>query len=1829
MDDDLQSDNSSTHFEYRSLEAIRKKLLDLSARNQLLNFKHPKTCVRVIDEQPDQLFEQLIDGKTFSFIPVPEPTEQELLSEGYLEKDPNTGLIKELKAYPSAEAWAKFHQLETRYELPDSEIINDEEDDKSSIHKHNDLNIQTLMYAPALEARLRAIRSNAESAIEEGGVNILYLVLGFLEWYESPSSDVKRLAPLFTLPVKLDRQKLDKTQGVFRYTLTLKDEGLLTNVTLKEKLEIDFNLELPEIDEDSTPEKYFEKIHQALIKHQPRWTLHRMATLGLLNFSKQLMYEDLDPNNWPEHSPISDHPILKQFFSTQNASDTALEADACQEYSIDELERVHQAFPLVYDADSSQHSALVDAVKGDSLVIEGPPGSGKSQTITNMIAACIANGKRVLFVAEKMAALSVVKSRLERAGLGDFCLELHSHNASKLQILKDLKFRLDRQGHYKDPSALEAEIQRYEQFKTDLNQYVQTINSPWKKTNKTLHQILQSATRYRLELQHLSLESIQVGDEDGDSLTEVRWRELTDRADMLVKIFGNIQDQMNQSDAIENHYWYGIQNAELMAYDSSNLIDRLTQWNDSLKATVSFNETLSDRYGIPRDRLLNIREVKQFSKALKALPACDNDDPLSLLPDLNQEVGHFKKFVDHFESILHSQSLLIKTFDQSVLNENDYVSDPVDKFYELGVDQELTLAQINQDFNEWESLESKCTEINGILEQFKGCLPNEWAELCSGTKASLNELSNIIQLIGQLAPEHWRYRHEVFDQPEMDGFLEILANKLNVIKPQHDVLVSVFKLEELPSSHVLRDLNDILQNQGLFSWFSSSWRSARQQLLTLSKSIKPNIKTLVSQLELLVEFKKGLEEMDQINQEEDLLGDWYQGVKTPLDRIQSLRAWYRAVRQEFGRGLMPRAKIGNQLLIIDQTLAFDLAEQSFEKLIIEVLDSIKTFQRQYSSFALIHDNDQSWVQEPLPLRTLKLEVREPLESLLKVVISEHITVRELQEKAKLLKDYRHSVHELKEHPTAKIFQKASVPYIFNDCHENATLMESLKRLLFVSDCCAESPALHSVFENSSTVETYASVRGEYERLEVLLTSAEKAWLSFQSIGQVNHDEWCLTTKDELPRLISRNQKAIDHPKWLETWLDFVRLRKKLSSEGLQPLLGLLEQGEIQIKDFNRFLQWSLFQQLSVDILKNKPELVEFSGAEQRTIKDKFCEYDKKIQTLQRQKIAQRASQVSIPKGNASGKVSTYSEASLIQHEASKKTRHISLRSLLKRAGKTITAIKPCFMMSPMSVSQYLKPGEFEFDLVVMDEASQIRPEDALGSVARGKSLVVVGDPKQLPPTSFFDKATDDEFKEDAVALEEAESILDSAIPMFKTRRLRWHYRSRHESLIAFSNFHFYDSDLVIFPSPYSKNPEFGIHYVKVARGRFTQGKNVDEARTIAQEVLRHMSENPEESVGIVAMNAQQQNEIEMHIEQQIKDDALLRQAYDKNKQLEEPLFVKNLENVQGDERDVIMISMTYGPGEVGGRVFQRFGPINRDVGWRRLNVLFTRSKKRMQIFSSMQSSDILISNTSKRGVKSLRAFLEYCETGHLHSNVHTGKEPDSDFEVSVINELYNQGFECEPQLGVAGYYLDIAVRDPGDHGRFLMGIECDGASYHSAKSARDRDRLRQEILESLGWKIRRIWSTDWFKNPESQIQPIINELNTLKSRSVDDATISEVSPLSEDTEMDSHHENALSEGENLVLNPKKDGELTLRDRLIELDESEIRQRYPDTDDQRRLLRPAMLEAFLHELPTSKESFSQVIPKYLREGTDVDEAQCFLLDVLQMVAEYGDFSPMDK
>lgn len=474
----------------------------------------------------------------------------------------------------------------------------------------------------------------------------------------------------------------------------------------------------------------------------------------------------------------------------------------------------------------------------------------------------------------------------------------------------------------------------------------------------------------------------------------------------------------------------------------------------------------------------------------------------------------------------------------------------------------------------------------------------------------------------------------------------------------------------------------------------------------------------------------------------------------------------------------------------------------------------------------------------------------------------------------------------------------------------------------------------------------------------------------------------------------------------------------------------------------------------------------------------------------------------VPKQDGGGQIN------ILKSEFNRKVRHMPIRKLIQEAGTAIQAIKPVIMMSPMSIANFLSPESIDFDLVIFDEASQVRPVDALGAILRGKQIVVVGDTKQMPPTSFFDKLnTETEDEENVTA--DMQSILGMCDAQGAPQRmLRWHYRSRHESLISLSNQEFYENKLVIFPSPSSKN-RMGLSFNHLTDAFYDKGKtrtNPKEAEKVADAVIEHALRTPKLSLGVVAFSTAQMQAIQNAIELRRRKNPEVESYF--RAHADEPFFVKNLENVQGDERDVIFISIGYGRTE-DGKVPMSFGPLNNEGGERRLNVLITRAKNRCEVFTNITSSDMTIGPNAKFGIRALKSFLYFAQHGKFESDSEEAPYKPQPFEKIVAETLRNAGYIVREKVGSAGFYIDMAIVDAANPGRYLLGINCDGKSYQAAKSTRDRDRLRNTVLEGMGWNLLNVWSLDWFRNPPGELNLLIDTIEKAKTHAEHNDTIEE------------------------------------------------------------------------------------------------------------------------
>jgi very-short-patch-repair endonuclease len=568
---------------------------------------------------------------------------------------------------------------------------------------------------------------------------------------------------------------------------------------------------------------------------------------------------------------------------------------------------------------------------------------------------------------------------------------------------------------------------------------------------------------------------------------------------------------------------------------------------------------------------------------------------------------------------------------------------------------------------------------------------------------------------------------------------------------------------------------------------------------------------------------------------------------------------------------------------------------------------------------------------------------------------------------------------------------------------------------------------------------------------------------------------------------------------LQPWCLWRNVRNKAIAQGLQGVVSELELGVITLSEVAPHFEYSYRNWWVKKIIGDDPVLRGFASAEHERKIREFRAADQRFQKLTEQYIAATLSgRVPTASGDV---VSADSELGKLRRERQRQRGHMPVRQLVRSLPTLLPKLKPCLLMSPLSVSQYLDAGYAPFDLVVFDEASQIPVWDAVGVIARGKQLAVVGDPKQLPPTNFFNKSTDaDGASTGDEQVEDLESILDECLGAGMNRlSLQWHYRSRHESLITFSNLTYYESKLITFPSPVTDDVAVRFERVNGVYDRGATRTNRAEADAIVTGIEEHYL-NPKKNhltLGVVTFNQTQQSLIETLLDARRRASAELDRAIAERSH--EGLFIKNLENVQGDERDVIFFSITYGP-DIAGKITMNFGPLNGEGGHRRLNVAISRAREAVVIYSTLLPEQIDLAKVRAAGVRDLKHYLEFAirgVTALAQQSTPTGREPDSPFETAVIGLLRDRGWVVHPQVGCSGYRIDLAVVDPRAPGRYLVGIECDGRSYHSGATARDRDRLRQHVLESLGWKILRVWSTDWWLNPDKEIEKITTLLATL------------------------------------------------------------------------------------------------------------------------------------
>ena len=1340
----------------RKLADARNKLVDRNLRNRLIStpLESSRTkSLRISGSDSEQLFTTLLgQKKQMTFLPIPE----EVLNED------SSGMQTELVS----------QEAETGYNTV----------------------LQTKLTKVNLEKKLKAFFYESKEYEEEQGVNVLYIALGFLKWYEDANSEIAKYAPLVLLPVELSREGAKD-----RYKLKLRDEDIFTNVSLKLWLQEQHSIVLPEIPEEVewSPQSYFMDVEAAVAK-SPRWeVLKNEVLLGFFSFSKFLLWKDLDPTTWPTgHGPL-EHPIIQKLLGSSGERVEAEGPLIPDEDFIDDHFTPHD-LAYIMDADSSQTEAIQTAIIGKDLVIQGPPGTGKSQTITNIISAAIRDGKKVLFIAEKMAALDVVHQRLVNCKLGPLCLELHSRKANKASVLGQIKEAMEMANQ---PAYSKEPLDTLKSLQDVLNGHAKRVNRPLEPWGFTPYEILGGISLLYSE---------------GNSLPDFEIPNAANYSKLQLQLFKNNLEE---------------------------LCGRLS------------------RSGVPS------KNPWRMSKGLTLTP-----------------IGF-----ERLENVC-KEGLSAATSLRDALNE---------VALELQAEADIWLKQVPK---------RSAKKLNDLM-QIAGACP----ELPAKTLFQF-ELIEHLSALRELAAKLRTYQSNC---KELDG-----------------------KLIEGWKSYELTTLRVKFAGSGgsIFSILNSTYRQSLNELKGLCKqALPPNFKDRLGLLDDAIATSSSLRSINATSgQLKKLISTLWREENSDANQLKDLCVW------------------------------------------VEVCHLLKA-----DEFVFLE----------------------------------------------------------------KIFYSEKSRNIIQSLDEKLTSLEAAGR------------GLESVF----------SVPAD-EHLKLSLIDQCNQW-----------KEWS-----------SETTRANDWP----SARDSLAVLKPTLGDGFHRKIW---EGEIGIDRIIPIAQITIFEKLW-DVYCQK--LSELTALDAYRLDSTLAQF----RTLDKQRLSMAANEI-LSSYAAKRPSGSGGEMGVIRQELNKKRNHRSVRKLLKEAGLAIQQMKPVFLMSPLSVAQFIPPGSLMFDLVIIDEASQVKPEDALGAIARAKQIVTVGDDKQLPPTNFFNRLTDDELDdeqdEDDYSFGDVESILSLCnIALSNQAMLKWHYRSQHPGLIAVSNRNFYDNQLLLPPSTLrsSYSDGLGVSMIKspangYERGGANGGRNILEAELIAKEVIRFAKANPKKTLGVAAFSVKQRDAIRDMVDDQRRKHPELEEFFSHTRL--DHFFIKNLESIQGDERDVIFISVGYGRDQ-NGRLTQTFGPLAAEGGERRLNVLISRAKERCTIFSSITADDVKPA-PGKLGVNAFREFLQYAEKGYFDVAQVTERDFDSEFEESVARFIKAAGYEVQPQVGMSGFFIDIGVIDPKNSNRFLCGVECDGATYHSSRSARDRDRLRQSILESRGWTIYRIWSTDWFHRRKDQEKKLLDALEQLRN----------------------------------------------------------------------------------------------------------------------------------
>lgn len=1513
---------------------------------------------------------------------------------------------------------------------------------------------------------LKNLRTKSRLALEEQGTNILYLSFGFIEWKDGKTASAQWIkSPLILVPAVLALESLNSP-----FTLKKHEDDIVVNPTLEYYLKTEYGINLPPFDSDKDSlDDYLKSLE--VIADQRGWRILREVSLGLLSFLKISMYNDLLRNE----ERIKNNPVIRAI-----AGDYT-EANKIPEYlnsfNLDSINT--KDCYQVLSADSSQQEAILFSKNNVSFVMQGPPGTGKSQTITNIIAEALAEGKKVLFVSEKMAALQVVYRRLQEAHLGDFCLPLHSYKANKKEILKQIGANLKlKQTRVKDNAI--NNLEELLTVRNDLNKYAAELHAPNSELNISCYEV------------YSKLEEVN----DAPTVTfalenplEVSQSNLQSYLNVL-KEYSLSLKRLNHF--IKNNPWDGL-SSRISGYEYSEMMrSELSTLNTNLTSLLNMIDSVSECEELTNE--LKYMTVPILAKVLQQIGNLP-DVPAVWLADFNisKAISTAKEAGLFYRKLFNLQEQIEHVFNRSIY-EYDYnkwkksLSEIADGFIGMPL-----IAEENSDYfiNNVTNLLSIFTKIKDHLSSANIAVSEINSLLGTNfisNTYSQQTITDILVLIKDniIVKKYWfdadisKIKTLVIDAKNMANQLKICKEKI-LSNWESDILLLDY------SPILLRYKTDYTS---IFKLFNSQYRKDKKQIQALSKKIIKKLPDDIA-VDILNSLKDYHENTAWFNDKDkelsNALASYYTDIDSDWDIVLVALDIVEKLSQLPADSLSPRLI---ELLSADHKAQIETLES--------LLSTVKT------SFAQ--------AREIVSNSPLSINIDSPdfdSDSTVTEINAYIAKLNELSEQKNLIKPYLNNSDEQIERvystidklnlyfDTYKLLTNLSENYtrLFDFLYTDSTTdWDGIVDLLNKLEEIKQSPIYEALLP---IINVSANRKQSLKELSKDLSKTFKSgqnsykWVQDQFSPDVS---FALLPIKVLSEKISGCLENIDS---LESWIDYCEAKEDCNNSGLSDFIGKIEEAEF-FTDIEKIFLKGFYRMWLGAVFDNSATLRRFRrNAHDEKIK-KFIELDDHQLLIAQMRIREKLIE-NLPSTHHMLKATD--EVAILNKELSKKRKIMPLRKLFRFIPNLLMKLKPCLMMSPLSVSYFLETEAYHFDLVIFDEASQIFPEDAIGAIFRGSQVIIAGDSKQLPPTNFFASSTnnfdgdyDIQDEEDYSELV-SDSILEESASVLPNRTLLWHYRSKHENLIAFSNREIYNNNLITFPNSSNNVPDMGVEYIYVQDGYYDRGGkkcNIREAQECVRLVFEHIKKHPDRSLGIIAFSENQQAAIENAIIDYRERNPKCEWFFDESR--EEPFFVKNLENVQGDERDTIIFSICYAK-DINGKMYMNFGPLGHEGGERRLNVAITRAKCNIKLVGSILPSDIDLNRAKSDGARMLRSYIEYARNGT--SALKPVKKAESfesedDFCDIVAKFLVEHGYKIEKQVGCSDYKIDIAIVNPKDEGEYIAGVECDGLSYIHAKTARDRDHLRRSVLENMGWNMYRVWSTEWIRNPETEGEALLN-----------------------------------------------------------------------------------------------------------------------------------------